>query len=415
MAKVAINGITFNGEEVTSYNDALQYDFKYCKLSENYNLNRYMTLPYLNKLKVVVSGLSMTVQTGIGVIYGRHFEVEIPVEIGVASGDVGTLCVVVDISDSNNPDISIQDISGSLTQDDLTGTGVIFQMPLGTFDAAGGIITFTPDTGGTQTLDHVGDELTDDFVTVNGNQIIRGIKTFTQTLTTYAINMSGRQLNTQNGNITTGTGSITTASFTSNGLVKSSGGFNNGGVDIGTYVNSTGDVVTQGTLRGKLARLTGLKGEGTAIDITAGFSTLSQSFNVIRAYYGNGNLLYRAGRNGDASGNARYVHMSIYGTSGDTDASLRAYASTDNGVRHVTSSGSLKLQYVSSSAEQSLIDMNILKTSIQLDIVQLEEELENQVASPTKYSKTQSLISNKNILLNSVENRIEYYNNLLGG
>lgn len=417
MAQELINGITFDNENVTSRNDSLFWHYHLTKNSETYSSsNNGIYVDYNDGLAVTTSGLEMTVRAGIGVAYGRNVEVETPTILAVGTSEIGILVIDIDLNQVVNEQVSLLTTTSSLIQEDLSASGLQYQIPIGTYDSTSGVVVFTR-TANDMTLDYIIQDLSNDFVTLNSNQIINGNKTFTQTLETYAINMNGRKLDTEGGDIDTSGGTITTASITSNGQLRSNGGFSNGGVDIGTYVNSTGDLVSQGNLRAKLAQLNGLTGDGTAIDINAGFSTLGQSFNITRAYYGNGNLLYRAGRSGDSSPSARYVHMSIYGTSGGTDASLRAYGNSDTGVRHVTASdGSLRLAYASEvtrTLEATTTTLELQRANIELDIALLEEQVEEETVTSRQSSVRKTALSLKQELLEKTEKQIEINKQLL--
>lgn len=102
-----------------------------------------------NMLKITTKGLTATVDTGQVVILGRLVEVVTPTQITLPANSKGQLCIVVDLSKTNNVtgkvgdsnyavtvnQVSLAAVTGSLTQDDINNGGFIYELPLGTFSS----------------------------------------------------------------------------------------------------------------------------------------------------------------------------------------------------------------------------------------------------------------------------------------
>lgn len=100
-----------------------------------------------NMLKITTNGLTATVDTGQVVVLGRLVEVTTPTQITLPANSQGQLCIVVDLSKTNDVTGNVGDpgytvnvnqvylsaVTGSLTQDDINNGGFIYELPLGTF------------------------------------------------------------------------------------------------------------------------------------------------------------------------------------------------------------------------------------------------------------------------------------------
>lgn len=102
-----------------------------------------------NKLKMTVSGLTVTVDTGQAVILGRLVEVTEKMTFTLPSNASGNVCIVIDLSKANTVvgqagqnnyqvtvnQVYVAGITGNLVQDDINNGGFIYELPLGTFSS----------------------------------------------------------------------------------------------------------------------------------------------------------------------------------------------------------------------------------------------------------------------------------------
>lgn len=102
-----------------------------------------------NMLKMTVSGLTVTVNTGQALVLGRLIEVQSPVSFTLPPSTSGSVVIVVDLSKHNTisgtagqPDYSVKvnqvylaGVTGALTQDDINNGGFVYELPLGTFSS----------------------------------------------------------------------------------------------------------------------------------------------------------------------------------------------------------------------------------------------------------------------------------------
>lgn len=103
-----------------------------------------------NMLKITTNGLTATVDTGQVVVLGRLVEVTAPTQVTLPANSQGQLCIVVDLSKTNDVTSNAGDanytvtvnqvylaaVTGSLTQDDINNGGFIYELPLGTFTSS---------------------------------------------------------------------------------------------------------------------------------------------------------------------------------------------------------------------------------------------------------------------------------------
>lgn len=100
-----------------------------------------------NMLKITTNGLTATVDTGQVVVLGRLVEVTTPTQVTLPANSQGQLCIVVDLSKTNDVtgnagdsdytvtinQVYIAAVTGALTQDDINNGGFIYELPLATF------------------------------------------------------------------------------------------------------------------------------------------------------------------------------------------------------------------------------------------------------------------------------------------
>ena len=100
-----------------------------------------------NMLKITTNGLTATVDTGQVVVLGRLVEVTTPTQVTLPANSQGQLCIVVDLSKTNDVtgnagdanyavtvnQVYLTAVTGALTQDDINNGGFIYELPLGTF------------------------------------------------------------------------------------------------------------------------------------------------------------------------------------------------------------------------------------------------------------------------------------------
>lgn len=100
-----------------------------------------------NMLKITTNGLTATVGTGQVVVLGRLVEVTTPTQVTLPANSQGQLCIVIDLSKTNDVTGNAGDsdytvtvnqvyfaaVIGTLTQDDINNGGFIYELPLGTF------------------------------------------------------------------------------------------------------------------------------------------------------------------------------------------------------------------------------------------------------------------------------------------
>ena len=98
-----------------------------------------------NNLKVTINGLVATVGTGQVIVLGRLVEVVTPTQITLPANSQGQLCIVVDLSKTNDVtgnagdsgytvnvnQVYLSVVTGSLTQDDINNGGFIYELPIG--------------------------------------------------------------------------------------------------------------------------------------------------------------------------------------------------------------------------------------------------------------------------------------------
>lgn len=109
-----------------------------------------------NNLKVTINGLVATVDTGQVIVLGRLVEVVTPTQITLPANSQGQLCIVVDLSKTNDvtgnagdsgytvnvKQVYLSVVTGSLTQDDINNGGFIYELPIGTFTSNSTTATF---------------------------------------------------------------------------------------------------------------------------------------------------------------------------------------------------------------------------------------------------------------------------------
>lgn len=100
-----------------------------------------------NNLNITANGLVVTIDTGQVVVLGRLVEITSPTQITLPANAQGQVCIVIDLSKTNDvtgsagdPDYSVNvnqvylsAVTGSLTRDDINNGGFIYELPLGTF------------------------------------------------------------------------------------------------------------------------------------------------------------------------------------------------------------------------------------------------------------------------------------------
>ena len=102
-----------------------------------------------NKLKMTVSGLTVTIDTGQAVVLGRLIEVTEKMTFTLPSNTSGNICIVIDLSKANTVvgqagqnnyqvtvnQVYVAGVTGPLVQDDINNGGFIYELPLGTFSS----------------------------------------------------------------------------------------------------------------------------------------------------------------------------------------------------------------------------------------------------------------------------------------
>lgn len=108
-----------------------------------------------NKFNTTVSGLVVTVGTGQAVIQGRLVEIVAPESITVPANSSGNICLVVDLTKTNDVSGSAGDqsyavtvnqvylsaITGTLTQDDINNGGYVYELPIASFTSTATAVT----------------------------------------------------------------------------------------------------------------------------------------------------------------------------------------------------------------------------------------------------------------------------------
>lgn len=108
------------------------------------------TLNRGNKLGITVNGLIATVSTGQAVIQGRLVEVVKPENLTLPPNTTGKICLTVDLSKTNDvigqagtPEYSVKVnqvylavVTGDVLQDDLNNGGIVYQLPIGSFNSS---------------------------------------------------------------------------------------------------------------------------------------------------------------------------------------------------------------------------------------------------------------------------------------
>ena len=103
-----------------------------------------------NMLKITTNGLTATVDTGQVVVLGRLVEVTTPTQVTLPANSQGQLCIVVDLSKTNDVtgnagdsgytvtvnQVYLAAVTDALTQDDINNGGFIYELPLGTFSTS---------------------------------------------------------------------------------------------------------------------------------------------------------------------------------------------------------------------------------------------------------------------------------------
>ncbi|WP_439424821.1 hypothetical protein ACKP2L_05265 [Oenococcus alcoholitolerans] len=211
-----------------------------------------------NAFNVSVDGLTATVDTGQALICGRLVEVTSPESLTIPANSSGYICIVVDLSKTNDvsgnagdPDYSVnvnQVYVSAVTQayvqqDDLNNGGVIYCFPLTAFSSTATSATLndrravylnstwrnlTPANGTVQQLIY---RINNGIVYINANKLVglkQGDKLFTMpswTVPTTILNFAValRQENSTNGGSGTGivqidTGGVATLTLTPDNL-----------------------------------------------------------------------------------------------------------------------------------------------------------------------------------------------------
>lgn len=108
------------------------------------------TLNRGNKLGITVNGLIATVNTGQAFIQGRLVEVVKPENVSLPPNSTGKICLTVDLSKTNDvigqagtPEYSVKVnqvylavVTGEVIQDDLNNGGIVYQLPIGSFNSS---------------------------------------------------------------------------------------------------------------------------------------------------------------------------------------------------------------------------------------------------------------------------------------
>lgn len=139
---------------VTPANDASLYS----ALARDYSgvLNRG------NKFVTSITGLSLTVGTGQALIQGRLVEITVPETITLPANSNGNICLVVDLTKTNDVSGSAGDIdyavtvnqvyvsavTGTLTQDDLNNGGFVYELPIASFTSSATTATLSAISNG---------------------------------------------------------------------------------------------------------------------------------------------------------------------------------------------------------------------------------------------------------------------------
>ncbi|MBS1007798.1 hypothetical protein JK160_02900 [Leuconostoc suionicum] len=100
-----------------------------------------------DQFKFSVNGLTLTIGTGQAIVQGRLVEVSSPQTITLPSNSSGSICIVVDLSKTNDVSgqsgqtnyavnvnqVAISAVAGGLTQDDLNNGGSLYEFSLGSY------------------------------------------------------------------------------------------------------------------------------------------------------------------------------------------------------------------------------------------------------------------------------------------
>lgn len=143
-----ITGYTFDRMRVTPQNDAMLYE-SLAGPKFNYVINGYK-----NNMFITAQNLTLTVDTGAAVIYGRVVEILEPMQITVPANYRGFLAITVDLTKSNtstgtpgqadylpvNNQVYLSVVDNLVTQD-LNNGGQIYQFALAALITNGNTIT----------------------------------------------------------------------------------------------------------------------------------------------------------------------------------------------------------------------------------------------------------------------------------
>lgn len=143
-----ITGYTFDRMRVTPQNDAMLYE-SLAGHKFNYVINGYK-----NNMYITAQNLTLTVDTGAAVIYGRVVEILEPMQITVPANYRGFLAITVDLTKTNtstgtpgqadylpvNNQVYLSVVDNLVTQD-LNNGGQIYQFALAALVTNGNTIT----------------------------------------------------------------------------------------------------------------------------------------------------------------------------------------------------------------------------------------------------------------------------------
>ena len=102
-----------------------------------------------NQLKMTVNGLTVTIQTGSAIVLGRLVEITSPETLVLPANSSGSICIVVDLSKTNEVSgnagdvdysvtvnqVNLSTVTGTLTQENINDGGFIYELPLATFSS----------------------------------------------------------------------------------------------------------------------------------------------------------------------------------------------------------------------------------------------------------------------------------------
>lgn len=383
------------------------WHYHLCKTDINYGYLYNGVLPQGNRMSVTQSGLQMTVSDGYAVAYGRHAQIVTPVVLEVGTTEVGWVVIDYDLNATNTMQVKVKTTTEEPIQQDLIEGGLQFQQVLGTYDSTSGSVEFTRTAIELSNLSF-NYFLDDQFVTLDTSQDVSGGKNFTSNMTTLDIRTHGGY----------GDGGTTIAeSRVSIGgdLWVDGDDTRLGKVTAGNI--TSGSVTSSGSIKAKTAmRVTGATfGENDgAYRADTDTQNVNQGGRYLDWYYSDGKRAWSIYKSGSSNDDARAIVVASYKHDGDNvvDSGIRITAeySKTGGVKHQSAEGGIhRLAYIAEPTTMMLEMLNLQKTNIQLDIANLEVQLQVNETRPTVYHSTRNIITNKQMLLTQIEERIAHY------